>query len=79
MELESIRAIVVEHARLSVAGDGIGPDSDLYAAGLTSLTTVHVMLALEEHFDVEFPDELLSRATFGSLQAIADAIEDLSA
>lgn len=77
MNLDTIRDIVVQHARLSAEPDTIAPDTDLYAAGLTSLTTVHVMLALEDHFDVEFPDRMLARQTFDSVQSIADAIEEL--
>lgn len=77
MHLEPIRDIVLQHARLSASVEEINASDDLYAAGLTSLTTVHVMLALEDHFDVEFPDSMLSRQTFGSIQSIADAIEEL--
>lgn len=79
MQLEQIKDIVVRHARLSADPEQLTPTSDLYAAGLTSLTTVHVMLALEDHFAVEFPEHLLRRQTFESIQSIADAIGDLLA
>lgn len=74
---ETIRNIVIEHARLSAKPEDVSATTDLYAAGLTSLTTVHVMLALEDEFDVEFPDHMLTRQTFDSIQSIADAIEEL--
>ena len=45
--------------------------SDLYQAGLTSLATVGLMLAIEDAFDIEFPDALLSRKTFRSIDALA--------
>lgn len=77
MPLDAIRDILSRHARLSGDVGALEPTSDLYAAGLTSLSTVHVMLALEEHFDVEFPDHLLRRQTFESMQAIAEAIDSL--
>jgi acyl carrier protein len=51
--------------------------SDLYAAGLTSLTTVNLMLALEDHFDIEFPDRMLVRKTFESIQSLSEAVEAL--
>jgi acyl carrier protein len=35
------------------------------------------MLALEDAFNVEFPDRLLGRKTFASIQSIAEAIEEL--
>lgn len=76
---EQIRALVAEHARLLVDVKTLSDDDDLYAAGLTSLSTVNLMLALEEHFDVEFQDRMLGRKTFGSVRALADAIEELRA
>lgn len=74
--LNAVREIVLKHARLSTEEE-LSADSDLYAAGLTSLTTVHVMLALEDHFDVEFRDDMLSRQTFETLLSICDAIDEL--
>jgi acyl carrier protein len=75
---EQIRAILADHARLLVAVDTLTDDSDLYQAGLTSLSTVNLMLALEEHFDVEFLDSMLGRKTFSSIGALSEAIEQLA-
>ena len=77
MYSEEIRAIVAEHGRLLVDASTLELDSDLYQAGLTSLSTVNLMLALEEHFDVEFTDRMLGRKTFGSLRTLSEAIEEL--
>jgi len=74
-----VREIISQHGRLSAAVDQLSDTSDLYAAGLTSLATVGLMLALEEGFDIEFPDAMLSRKTFGSIDALALAVERLSA
>ena len=35
------------------------------------------MLALEDAFDIEFPDALLKKSTFESIAAIADALDSL--
>jgi acyl carrier protein len=32
------------------------------------------MLALEDSFDLEFPDQMLNRVVFSSIRSIADAI-----
>jgi len=77
MYSQQIRSILAEHARLPVSDDELSDESDLYQAGLTSLSTVNLMLALEEHFDVEFLDRMLGRKTFGSIRALADAIAEL--
>ena len=73
----AIRAILKQHGRLSVDPNTLTEQDDLYFAGLTSLATVNVMLALENHFDIEFPDSMLSRKTFASLEAIAEAVAEL--
>lgn len=77
MYSEQIRAIVAKHARLTGDISALADASDLYAAGLTSLTTVNLMLAIEDHFDIEFPDHMLGRKTFGSIQSLCEAIEEL--
>lgn len=77
MHSEQIRALVAEHGRLLVDVRDLTDDSDLYEAGLTSLSTVNLMLALEEHFDVEFEDRMLGRKTFGSIRALDEAIGTL--
>ena len=74
-----VRDIVARHGRLSVPIEQVTNGSDLYSAGLTSLATVGLMLALEEGFDIEFPDALLSRRTFGSIDTLAGAVETLCA
>ena len=74
---DQIRTILTSHGRLSKDVTELSNDSDLYDAGLTSLITVNLLLAIEDHFDVEFPDELLSRRTFQSIDALAEAVEDL--
>lgn len=77
MRVDEVREIVLKHGRLSTTPEAIAPTADLYELGLSSLTTVHLMLALEDHFGVEFPDRLLSRKTFESLQSITEAIDEL--
>lgn len=79
MYQEQIRKIIVDHGRLATDVSELADDSDLYAAGLTSLITVNLLLAIEDHFDVEFPDELLSRRTFQSINALSEAVTGLVA
>jgi acyl carrier protein len=38
---------------------------------------VNVMLALEDAFDVEFPDSMLKRSVFESIAGIAAAVGEL--
>jgi len=44
---------------------------------MTSHASVNVMLALEETFDVEFPDTMLTRSVFESVSSIETALVQL--
>jgi acyl carrier protein len=72
-----IRNVLAQHGRLSTSADALAPDDDLFAAGLSSHASVNVMLAIEDAFDVEFPDSMLTRSVFSSISAIADAVGQL--
>jgi acyl carrier protein len=73
-----VRELVSGHARLVGAVDSLSDDSDLFAAGLTSLATVNLMLAIEEAFDIEIPDALLNRRSFASISALSAVVEQLA-
>jgi acyl carrier protein len=72
-----IRKILSEHARLPIEVETLSDDSDLYKAGMSSHASVGVMLALEDGFDLEFPDAMLKREVFQSIDAIARALTQL--
>lgn len=73
----AIREILAQHARLGIDVATIEETCDLHACGLTSLATVSVMLALEDRFDIEFPESMLGRETFRSIANIQDAVDGL--
>ena len=74
---ESIRDTLRQHARLSVDIDALTDEADLYQAGMTSHATVNVMLALEQAFEIEFPDRMLRRSVFESIASMQSALEQL--
>jgi acyl carrier protein len=74
-----VREIVAEHGRLSVDVASLSDTDSLYEAGMTSHASVNVMLALEDAFDVEFPDEMLKRSVFESVASITEALSQLEA
>ena len=74
-----IRAVLRDHARLPVDVESLDTDTDLFAAGMSSHASVNVMLALEDTFDVEFPDAMLKRSVFESISAIDSALSELRA
>ena len=74
---DDIRAVLRDYGRLAVEVSTLPDESDLYEAGLTSHASVTLMLALEERFNVEFPDRMLRRGAFASIAAIRAGLEEL--
>jgi len=72
-----IRAILGEHAKLSTDIASVGDGDDLYSAGMTSHASVTVMLGLEDEWDIEFPQHMLKKSTFATIDSIAEALAEL--
>jgi acyl carrier protein len=47
--------------------------TELWSSGMDSLTSVSVMVAVEDEYDFEFPDEYLTREVFSDAEHIAAA------
>jgi acyl carrier protein len=75
---QQIRQVIEEHAHLAVAVAGLADEADLYAAGMTSHASVNLMLALEEAFEIEFPERMLRRRAFENIAAIRSAVLELT-
>jgi acyl carrier protein len=76
---EDIQKILRLHANLACDAGSLAPDADLHQAGLTSHATVNLMLALEEHFGIEFPERMLRRRVFDTIATIEAAVTELTA
>ncbi len=74
---DEIRQIVGARARLPVDVGELAEDADLYRAGMSSHASLDVMLAIEDHFDIEFPDRMLTRGVFESIASIEAAVREL--
>lgn len=72
-----IRSLLERLGEFSATPEALADDADLHAAGLSSYGTVELMVSIEEEFGVEFPDTLLTRATFGSIESVAAAVSSL--
>ncbi|MTI43829.1 phosphopantetheine binding protein [Roseibium hamelinense] len=76
--IPTIREMLSKHGGLPVTVEELEDNSDLYEAGLSSFASVQLMLALEEEFDVEFPEHLLNRKSFASIAAIHGALSEIT-
>ena len=64
---DQIREVLAAHGRMTVDPSEVDGQADLYELGLTSHASADVMLALEDEFDIEFPEEVLKKSTFASI------------
>ncbi len=72
---DQLREIVKNHARIHLPLEEISDTTDLYRAGMSSQASVVLMIAVEGEFGIEFPDSMLSRDVFSSIENIASAVE----
>ncbi|WP_414445163.1 acyl carrier protein [Burkholderia sp. 22PA0106] len=72
-----VRNIIADLNCLDVPVDAVTDRTDLYAVGLTSLTSVQLLLEIERAFDIHVPDAMLTYEMFESIDALADAIGTL--
>ena len=73
--IQRIRAVIDNHAQLPVRSESLSDTASLYEAGMTSLASVRLMLALEDEFGIEFPDNMLRREVFESVNSIREALD----
>jgi len=74
-----VRNVLQAHGKLHVDAQTLDVHASLYDVGMTSHASVNVMLGVESHFDIEFPDALLHRQTFQSIDNISQALHSLGA
>ena len=74
MDMTDIRNIVIEEAQLPIEAQQISDTMNLDEAGLTSLARMNVILALEDRYQITFPDEMMTRKNFSSITAMSKTV-----
>jgi acyl carrier protein len=74
---EQIREVIERFGNLVVDMADLDDADDLFRAGMSSFGNISVMLALEESFNVEFPEPMLRRDTFETVASIRRAVLQL--
>ncbi|MBV8086639.1 MAG: acyl carrier protein [Chloroflexi bacterium] len=70
-----IRDLLAGPGKLGSRAQELDTDTDLYQEGLTSYGSVGVLLGLEDAFDIEFPDAVVTRRLFSSIDNLKAAVE----
>jgi len=81
MQLEEVKAVLVDVLNLGDAGQALGPDSPLLGAlpELDSMAVVSVIAALEERFGIMVDDDDISASTFATLGSLSAFVADKQA
>jgi acyl carrier protein len=67
---QKLRAILSQWGDLALPVEQLTDHADLYAAGLSSLATVQLLMAIEEAFEIEMPLELLTGTLFQNIDTL---------
>jgi len=73
MPLEKVADIIVEIGQCKT--EDVTPKAELQALGIDSLKAINVLFELEEEFDIDIPNEVISSIV--TVQDILDKIEEL--
>jgi acyl carrier protein len=77
MSSEDIRRVISQNVELETELDRLTDDADLFEAGMSSHSSVNLMLALESTFGVVFPDDKLKPSVFRSVGSIRETVAEL--
>jgi acyl carrier protein len=78
LQMENVvRLILKKHTSIGVEADTLKSSINLFDVGMSSFAAVQVMMGLEEVLGVEFPDEMLTRRSFETIDALTAAVNSL--
>ena len=74
---DRLRSLIVQSIERSTDAHTVTPDARLADLGLDSVSGLSLLLAMEEEFDVTFPEDLLTNDVFESLASLETALKAL--
>lgn len=72
-----IRGMIKQDTGLRVPLSTLGDNANLFDSGMNSLGTVMLIMSLEGKYGFDFPEELLNRESFKSIDAIAESVQSV--
>ncbi len=75
---ERVKQVIIEFSEIKSDLSKLSQHDNLFNLGMSSRASVSLMIGLESEFDIEFPDEMLRKEVFESIETIGKAIETLS-
>lgn len=73
--IESVRELITENSEIEVTG-AVGNDEDLFELGMQSLDCVRILVAVEDEFEIELPNERIERSMFATVANLSATIAE---
>ncbi|MBJ7459886.1 MAG: hypothetical protein JHD02_11895 [Thermoleophilaceae bacterium] len=70
-----IRDLIAENSEIGMT-DAIADDDDLFVAGLQSLDCVRILVAVEDEFEIELPNDKIERSIFASISNLTTLVAE---
>jgi acyl carrier protein len=77
--IQTIRRAIDTKGNLRIPARDLAPRVNLYAAGLTPLAAIEVMIEIEQELRIVFPDQMLVRDSVASIEKIASCLSEVLA
>jgi acyl carrier protein len=77
--IQTIRRAIDTKGNLRIPARDLAPRVNLYAAGLTPLAAIEVMIEIEQELRIVFPDQMLVRDSVASIKKIASCLSEVLA
>lgn len=75
--VEKVRELIDENSSIAITA-AISDDDDLFAAGLQSLDCVRILIAVEDDFDCELPNDRIERSIFASIANLSAIVAEFA-
>jgi acyl carrier protein len=74
--IEAIRRAIETKGNLRVSSRYLTDQTDLYAAGLTPLAAIEVMIEIERELGITFPERMLNRQSMVSIERTTACVRE---
>jgi acyl carrier protein len=67
--------LIAENSEIDLT-EAISNDDDLFVAGMQSLDCVRILVAVEDEFDIELPNDKIERKIFASITNLSTLVAE---
>jgi acyl carrier protein len=73
----TLLSVLQKHLKFANPAENFPMDAELESLGLDSMSAIDLLLALEESFEIVFPDAMLTPEVFRTARSLEGAVQSL--